>query len=208
MLWWLVGMWLASGLVIPLLWLLGVAGRRVFPGRPKATPVVGSPAPPPKGVRATPRQSRIGRFSLAGLVGIGALVLMLVGSFSDPITRLQELPSVLTPAPAPASEAAITPPSGEADQVLSAEPADGNVRKVSLDDPPSQADAATPLVAVEQPLGALPVPPGQPDAARDRPHGHVRGPSTAAARNSRPVRAYITRSVRGTWLFPPNPGNG
>lgn len=208
MLWWLVGMWLASGLVIPILWLLGVAGGRVFPGRPKATPVMGSPAPTPKRVRATPRRSRIGRFSLAGLVGIGALVLMLVGSFSDPITRLQELPSVLTPAPAPASEAAITPPSGEADQVLSVEPADGNVRKVSLDDPPSQADAATPLVAVEQPLGALPVPPEQPDAARDRQHGHARGPSTAAARNSRPVRAYITRSVRGTWLFPPNPGNG
>jgi hypothetical protein len=208
MLWWLVGMWLASGLVIPILWLLGVAGGRVFPGRPKATPVMGSPAPTPKRVRATPRRSRIGRFSLAGLVGIGALVLMLVGSFSDPITRLQELPSVLTPAPAPASEAAITPPSGEADQVLSVEPADGNVRKVSLDDPPSQADTATPLVVVEQPLGVLPVPPEQPDAARDRQRGHARGPSTAAARNSRPVRAYITRSVRGTWLFPPNPGNG
>jgi len=208
MLWWLVGMWLASGLVIPLLWLLSAAGRWVSPGQRKATPVMGSPSPPPKGVRATPRRTRIGRFSLAGLAGIGALVLMLVGSFSDPITRLQELPSVLAPARAPASEAAISPSNGEADQVLSAEPADGNVRKVSLDDPPSQADATTPLVAVEQPLGALPVPPEQPDAARDRQHGHARWPSTAAARNSRPVRAYITRSVRGTWLFPPNPGNG
>jgi hypothetical protein len=208
MLWWLIGMWLASGLVIPVLWLAGVAGRRIVSGLSNAMRAKSAPVPSPNGVRTLPKRSRVGRFSLAGLVGIGALVLMLVGSFSDPITRLQELPSVLTSAPAPASEAAITPPSGEADRVLSVEPADGNVRRASLDDSPNQADAATPLVAVEQPLGALPVPPEQPDAARGRQHGHARGPSNAAARNSRPVRAHITRSVRGTWLFPPNPGNG
>jgi hypothetical protein len=73
MLWWFIGVWLASGLLIPGLCLLGMAWRRLL-----------------SRVQEVPKAGHTGLYVLAGLIGLGAMALLFVGSFSDPIFSMRD----------------------------------------------------------------------------------------------------------------------
>lgn len=170
MLWRFIGVWLASGAVLPAFVLLTMAYR--------AASKIGS-----KGLCV-----------LSGLVGIGvgALILLDVCSFSDliittrdmlsgpavaraPMTHLAEarpIPLLITLSPSPAQNAG-----------------DGASRQTDAVMPQASVPTALPTAALHPQLDA------KPSAL----HRHAHGP---------PVRSYVTRpSSRGVWLFGPN-GNG
>jgi hypothetical protein len=136
MLWWSIGVWLASGVVIPALWLLRMAYRGVvrdieagprqggaeahgaaiaastaqsaYGARRLATPLVmwafRLPESRPGGARIIPGA---GRYALSGLVSFGVLILLYVGSFSDSIIAMRDLPSSSAVAPPPVPQAAM-----------------------------------------------------------------------------------------------------
>jgi hypothetical protein len=113
MLWWFIVIWIASGAVVPMLWLLGLAGRGASAQSPRwrsaimgrhAAPAMASTADPPHGVRAaaatllawllslteerpggarTARARVIGLYLLSGLVGVGVLILLFVAPLND-----------------------------------------------------------------------------------------------------------------------------
>ena len=70
MLWWFIGVWLASGAVLPVCWLLSMAYRA-------ASKKIG-----PKGL-----------YVLSGLVSIGALILLFVSPFRDSNITMRDMPS-------------------------------------------------------------------------------------------------------------------
>jgi Na+/melibiose symporter-like transporter len=70
MLWWLIGVWLASGAVLPVFWLLSMAYHA-------ASKRIG-----PKGL-----------YVLSGLVSIGALILLFVCPFRDSDITMREMTS-------------------------------------------------------------------------------------------------------------------
>jgi hypothetical protein len=139
MLWWFIGVWLASGAVIPVLWLLSMAyrggflrdieaehGRVIAESHSRTTAastaqsaygarwLVSSPAMwafrlsehGPGGTRIAPKVSRLGRYAPSGLVSIGVLILLDVGSFSDSIITPRDLPLSSAVAQAPVTQAA------------------------------------------------------------------------------------------------------
>ena len=109
MLWWLIGAWVASGLLIPALWLLSLAGHGVFVRSSHDLQASGTaPPPPPSSKRTSWNRGQIGRFLLCGLVGVGALILLFIGSFSDPISTMGNLYSALADAQAPVSQPTVT----------------------------------------------------------------------------------------------------
>ena len=112
MLWWFIVVWIASGAVIPLLWLLGLLSRGVSARSATqgpaiirhAAPAMSATAQPAHGVRmaaatmlawlfsltehrpggvTTARPRVVGLYLLSGLVGIGVLVLLLVAPLND-----------------------------------------------------------------------------------------------------------------------------
>ena len=114
MLWWIMGFWLASGAVIPVLWLLSMASRRVFvrnieaEQRRAATPASDAAqlqGHHPDGMRVAP--SHIGQYVLSGLATLGALILLFVSSFSDSSVTMRDLPSAAAVAHAPVAPAAV-----------------------------------------------------------------------------------------------------
>jgi hypothetical protein len=186
MLWWSIGVWLASGVIIPVLWLLRMAygsflrdrgaGQRpggveaygaamaastaqsAYGARRLAAPLVmwafRLPERRPGGARITPGASDVGRYALSGLVSFGVLILLYVGSFSDSIIAMRDLPSssavAQPPVPQaamaeampiqPAASAALSPSPAQ----LSAKPAQADtdgaeemIRRGSLREPPS-----------------------------------------------------------------------
>jgi hypothetical protein len=202
MLWWSIGVWLASGVVIPVLWLLRMAYRGVFfrdsgaeqrHGGVEAhgAAIAASTAQSAYGVRRlatslvmwafrlpdrrlgaarmTPVASHMGRYALSGLVSFGVLILLYVGSFSDSIITMRDLPSfsVVAQPPVPqaamaeampiqpAASAALSPSPAQ----LSAKPAqadtddaEGMIRRGSLREPPSLGETgATGGIASIQP---------------------------------------------------------
>ena len=70
MLWWFIGVWLASGAVLPVCWLLSLAYRA-------ASKKIG-----PKGL-----------YVLSGLVSTGALILLFVSPFCDSNITMRDIPS-------------------------------------------------------------------------------------------------------------------
>jgi hypothetical protein len=139
MLWWFIGVWLASGAVFPVLWLLGMVYRRGFlrdieaehgqviaesHSRTTAASTAQSAygvrrlgsslamwafrlsEHGPGGTRIAPKVSRLGRYALSGLVSIGVLILLDVGSFSDSIITMRDLPPSSAVAQAPVMQAA------------------------------------------------------------------------------------------------------
>ena len=178
MLWWFIGFWLASGAVLPAFLLLRMADRWL------TTSKIG-----PKGLHV-----------LSGLVGIGigAMILWIVCSFSDSSTAMRDTPSafVLAQPPMTLAIVAAVRPAGppllsEAGQIASIQPQIDHMAQSAGDDASRQTDAATP-----------------PTAALHRKLAAERGP---AHRNTHgpPVRSYVTwSSSRGTWLFAPHEGNG
>jgi hypothetical protein len=87
MLWWLIGVWLASGAVLPVLWLLSMAYRA-----------------------ASKRIGPQGLYVLPGLVSIGALVLLFVCPFGDSDITMRGMTSAPAVAQAPMTSAAEAKP--------------------------------------------------------------------------------------------------
>jgi hypothetical protein len=196
MLWWFIGVWLASGAVLPVFWLLSMAYRA-------ASKRIG-----PKGL-----------YVLSGLVGIGALILLFVCPFGDSDISMREMTSAPAVAQAPMTSAAEAKPIqlltsttfspspaqfserpvqseppllGEAEQVASTQLRIHNVGESASDDASRHTDAAAPHVPAAGALLTVP-------AFRGSVHRRTSGP---------PVRAYVTQLSHGTWLFPPNQTGG
>jgi hypothetical protein len=176
MLWWFIGVWLASGAVLPAFLLLRMVHRRL------AASKIG-----PKGLHV-----------LSGLVGIGigALILWIVCSFSDSSTAMRDTPAAFVIAQAPLTLAVVAAvrPAGPpllsgAGQVASIRPRIDDMAQGVRGDASRQTDAAAPPTApLHRKLAA----------ERGAAHRNTLGP---------PVRSYVTRSSsRGLWLFAPNEG--
>jgi hypothetical protein len=74
MLWWLIGTWLTSGVLIPVWWLLSGAGRYLPFRSPSTKHPVGGSARAPNSKRAIPNWGHLGRLThdeLAKLPGMG-----------------------------------------------------------------------------------------------------------------------------------------
>jgi hypothetical protein len=103
-LWWFIGVWLGSAVTVPILWLLSIAYPNLF------TPGVGvqkriSPEPlSPAFWRVSPLQFR--RYALSGLLAIGGLLLVFIGSSDDPLVMIRGRTSSLTDAQATPSQVA------------------------------------------------------------------------------------------------------
>ena len=159
MLWWFIGVWLASGFVIPGLCLISMARRGVFlrgigaerrqaAGEPHSLSRVASdvrstwgtrrPASSlgmwafkltehrPIGTRMTPKVGHTGLYVISGLVSLGVLIVLFVGSFGNSNTTMRDLPSVSAVAPAPVKATAVaeaTPIQSRASATLSPSPA-------------------------------------------------------------------------------------
>jgi hypothetical protein len=205
MLWWLIGLWLASGAVLPAFWLLSIAYRWL------ASSNIG-----PKGLHMLS--------GLAG-IGIGALTLWFVCLFSDPNIAMRDTPSAsavalasmthpvvaserltklpplgtLSPSPTQFAAARTGPPLlGEAEQVTSIQRGNDDVRQCAGSNACRQTDAAAPLVSVAVALMIAPLH-SQPGVKREV-HRYAHGPS---------VPPYVIRSSsRGIWLFAPNGNEG
>ena len=180
MLWWFVGVWLASGAVLPAFFLLRMAHRWLAASKID-----------PKGLHA-----------LSGLVGfgIGVLILWSVCSFSDSGIAMRGTPSASVVAqpielsPAQFSAAQAGPPLlGEAYQVALIQPRIGAFGRSAGNDASPQADTAVPQARPIAQLHAQLVKHGLV-------HRDARGPS---------VGPYITHSSSsGVWLFAPNGNEG
>ena len=199
MLWWLIGAWVASGLLIPLLWLLSMAGRRVFVRSSNDMQDTEVPVPPPNRTRATANRGHVGRYLLYGISVVGAVILLLIGSFSDPVTAVGNPRSTFADAQVPVSQPAVTTSPIEVEVAVNS-PLRGE-EEDGWDDVARQAD-----VVAEQKVPAWTVkamsaatPPTYPVRSVKRVEHH--------GRQGR-VGAYVAQSSRGTWLFPPNANAG
>ena len=99
------------------------------------------------------------RFCLAGLLSIGGVILLFVGSLGDPIMTVRDLPSVFA-----ASEPAVTqvpaapsPFLSEAEQATSVAPTDVDVGEIAGNNG-GEADAAAPQETAAQAISVV-VPP-------------------------------------------------
>ena len=141
----------------------------------------------------------MGRSLLAGLCVVGAVVLLLIASFSDPVAAVGNLFASFADAHVPASQPAVT--TSPIRVQVSVNPPVRGKEEDGWDDFARDADVVT-----VQKLPALPVaamsastPPAYPDRTdkrvehRNR-HWHV--------------GAFVAQSSRGTWLFPPNANAG
>ena len=202
MLWWLIGAWVASGLLIPALWLLSLAGHGVFVRSSHDLQASGTaPPPPPSSKRTSWNRGQIGRFLLCGLVGVGALILLFIGSFSDPISTMGNLYSALADAQAPVSQPTVT--SAPVQEGLAAvKQPDRNQTGAVVHDRAREADLRAPPIppvwALKAALSAV-TPPPRPERPGKRSWQYGR---------PGPVSAFVAQSRRGTWLFPPLASGG
>jgi hypothetical protein len=196
MLCWLIGAWVASGLLIPVLWLLSMAGRSALIRSSDDMQAPGASAPFLDSKPAILNRGRMGRFLLSGLAGAGAVILLIIGSFSDPITTMGDLYSALADTHAPVSQPAATPAPVEVALAV-----DHDEAETSRQDPTRQSAVANPQSPPAWTLTAMPAvtPPANPERPGKR--GLHRG-------RRGPVGAYVTQSHRGTWLFPPSANAG
>jgi hypothetical protein len=173
MLWWFIGVWLASGAVLPAFWLLSMACRWL------ASATIG------------PKRLCV----LSGLVGIGigALILLFVCSFSDSITTTHDMPSAFAVAQAPLTRVVEASPI-PLRITLSPSPAQS-----ARDGASHQTDKVVPQAAIPAALLTVALHPKL-DAKPSTRHRHALEP---------PVLPYVTRSSsRGIWLFAPNGNEG
>jgi hypothetical protein len=175
------------------MWLLSVVGRGVLVRSSIDEQSVRSSAPPSNS-KPTPNRGRSGRLLLSGLAGLAAVILLFIGSFSDPITAMGNLYSAFADAQAPVSQTTATPV-----PVLAAvTPLDRDEEGTVGHHHAGEADLAAPIApvwALKAALAAV-TPPAHPE--RPSKHGWQRG-------RQGPVSAFVAQSHRGTWLFPPNP---
>jgi hypothetical protein len=215
MLWWLIGVWLASGAVFPAIWLLSITYRWLAASKTG-----------PKGLHV-----------LSGLVGIGigALILLFVCPFRDSSVTTRDTPSGYAVAQAPMTTAVVAAVSpiqllltlSPSPALFSAKPTQADtdideweVRPGLLREPPSlaeaeqiapiqpgsagdgasrQTDAVVPQVSAVAALLTTALHP-QRGVKRGTPHHDARGPS---------IPPYVNRSSsRGIWLFAPTGNEG
>jgi len=144
MLWWFVGIWLASGAIVPVLLLVKVAftawGREAA-GVDIATTTTTAASTATRegrwrsssrdrwpfgvswqraaGVESTARARRPVRYVVKGAIGIGVLVILLFGSFGQSV---RDQPAAATVAPALPAEAADTTATGSVNSVAATSP--------------------------------------------------------------------------------------
>ena len=66
------------------------------------------PVPPPNRTRATANRGHVGRYLLYGISVVGAVILLLIGSFSGPVTAVGNPRSTFADAQVPVSQPAVT----------------------------------------------------------------------------------------------------
>jgi len=139
----------------------------------------------------------IGRFLLSGLSSAGALILLFIGLFGDPIATMGKLYSAFADAQAPVLQSAVTPSPIEVVELAAVSPPDRDEEENGRHD---QVDVAAPQKPPALTLTAMSAvtPPAHPERLGKRGWQHGRGGS---------LNAYVAQSRRGTWLFPPNPNN-
>jgi uncharacterized RDD family membrane protein YckC len=131
MLWWLIGIWLASGAVLPVFWLISMAYRWLTSSPAKWAFKL--PVHRPDGTGIALKVRHIGLYVLFNLVSMGALILLLVGSFCNSNITMRDLLSASTVAQARATKPAEARPilssaspasSPSSAQMISAKPAE------------------------------------------------------------------------------------
>ena len=164
MLWWFVGIWLASGTIVPVCLLVKVAFTAW--GREAAAVVVatttttaastvtregrwlassrdmwpfGESGQRAAGVESAGRARRPVRYVVMGAMGIGVLVILLFGSFGQSVRDHQ---AAATVAPAPPAEAADTTATGSVNSVAATSP-EGEMATASAGES-EQAPSSTP----------------------------------------------------------------
>jgi hypothetical protein len=229
MVWWFIGIWLASGALLPAFWLLSMAYRWVAPVACRVG--VQADSALPSVTRVTTKLRRIDPHVVYGSVIVGTLIVVFAGSFSD----LSPASAIAQASGTPDAVAEVRPsPSLDASTLalsaaqLSAKPvqADANGGEVvapggSLHEPPSPREArqAAPIPSPPDVVGASPG-----DAADQRSNTTVPQVPTMAALITSPVthralgaergwghhrargpsaQPYVTPPSRGTWLFAP-----
>ena len=196
MLWWLIGIWVASGLLIPVLWLLSITGRRCLIRSSNDGQAPGASAPLLDSKPATLNRGQMGRFLLAGLAGAGAVILLFIGSFSDPITTMGDLYAALADAHTPVLRPAVPP--APVDVVLTVDHNEAEDSRHDLARQEAIETRQSPSVWTLAAMSAV-TPPATPERPGKRGGHHGR---------RGPVGAYVTQSHPGTWLFPPNANQG
>jgi hypothetical protein len=205
MLWWLIGAWVASGLLIPILWLL-------------------SRGPLSPGSKWTSwNRGHTGRLLLCGLVGIGAMTLLFIGSFGNPIPAMGSLYSAFAGAQNPVPQAAVTPSPAEIELVAVQRQGDAIQGQLAK----NQQELAQAIQELAQQTIDLEAAQTETDNLRQRidelgqqrqaeevwPTLDWQRPDDARHQHwqhgqRKPMSAYVAQSHRGTWLFPPNPNSG
>ncbi|MGA8192243.1 MAG: hypothetical protein WB902_02615 [Acetobacteraceae bacterium] len=144
----------------------------------------------------------MGQYVLSGLITFAALFLLFITSFSDSSAPTRDLSSRSVVAQAPAAPAATTThePAAvtEAEPAASLQPQDGRVANSADEDASDRTVAIAPPEPAAEALLTVPAYPRAP-AERGVAHRRAQGPQ---------VPTYVTRSSRGTWLFPPTVNAG
>jgi len=215
MLWWFVGIWLASGAIVPVCLLVKVAftewGREAA-GVDVATTTTTTPQHShPRG----PLARRPVLYVVMGSIGIGVLVILLFGALGQSV-RDQQAAATVAPAPPagatdptatgsvnsvaatlPEGEMA-TASAGESEQAPSSTPPDDVGARVAASTA-YRADVAAP----QAPRATVPLiwPTYGPvlRAQRGGLHHHASGQA---------IRPHVSPPNRGTWLSVPNPNSG
>jgi hypothetical protein len=140
----------------------------------------------------------MGRSLLAGLSVVGAVVLLLIASFSDPVAAVGNLFASFTDAHVPASQPAVT--TSPLQVKVAVNPPVRGKEENGWDDFSRDADVvmmqklpALPVTAMSAPTRAYPDRIDKLVEHRNR-YSHV--------------GAFVAPSSRGTWLFPPNVNAG
>jgi hypothetical protein len=225
-LWWFIGAWLGSAAIVPILWLLSVVHPGIFsPGIEARQKQIVPEAPRPVSWRFS--SLRIGRYALSGLLAIAGLVLVFMGSSSDPLVTIRGLVPSRAGAQATSPQmASAEPPHSPTTAPLSpeqppVEPAQAEAtsrRHEALPEPPlrSQVEHAASSVAQSGSLGesaedhadpqkdapavqipVIEVPPAAPMHRTERLWEQWR-------RGRAAVFPPNTQPSRGTWLWPVN----
>lgn len=104
MLWWLIGIWIASGSILPVVWLLSMAYRWLTSSL--AMRAFKWPEHRLNGTRIALTVRHMGLYVLFNLVSTGVLILLLVGSFCNSNITMRDLSSASTVAQVPATKPA------------------------------------------------------------------------------------------------------
>jgi hypothetical protein len=141
----------------------------------------------------------MGRHLLSGLSVVGAVILLLISSFTDPIAAVGNLYASFADGPVPASQPATA--NSPIEVKVAVNPSVRDKDENGWDDFARDADVAAVQKLPAWTITAMSTStnPAYPDRAGKRVehrgrHWHV--------------GAYVAQSSRGTWLFPPNANAG